>query len=119
MKQIIFAATVLFALCLFSTSSFSQITTYTVTNNTGMVLTGVSLSPNDLNTWGTALNTTGNVALNGTFSFNQLADRNNCTYDLRYQAEDGTYYYVQDVDLCNSTTITLSAPVKRDDMDKK
>ncbi|HRE10714.1 MAG TPA: hypothetical protein PK605_14900 [Ignavibacteria bacterium] len=114
MKTFIFAASVLFALCLFTTTSSAQVTTYSVTNNSGMVITGVSISPNDANNWGTNLNTTGNVAIDRSFEFTQPLDQTNCVYDVRYQAEDGTYYYVQDVDLCTGTTITLTNPAQDD-----
>jgi hypothetical protein len=114
MKNLIFAASVLFALCLFTTASNAQVNTYSVTNSSGMIITGVSISPNDANTWGTNLNTTGNVAIDRSFEFTQPLDKANCIYDVRYQAEDGTYYYVQDVDLCAGTTITLTNPAQDD-----
>lgn len=107
MKHLILSAAVLFALCFFTASSNSQVNTYTVTNSSGMVVTGVSLSPNDANNWGLSLNSTGNVAANGTFTFSQSIDPANCIYDVRYMSEDGTYYYVQDVDLCTTKSITL------------
>lgn len=111
MKQLILSAAVLLTLCFFTASSNSQVNTYTVTNSSGMVVTGVSLSPNDANNWGLSLNSAGNIASNGTFTFSQSVDPANCLYDIRYMGEDGTYYYVQDVDLCTTKTITLvSAP---------
>lgn len=118
MKQIILSAAVLFTLCLFTTASYSQVNTYTVTNSSDMVVTGVSLSPNDANNWGLNLNTTGNVAANGTFEFSQSIDPANCVYDVRYMAEDGKYYYLQDVDLCTTKTIML-VNTTRDDMQKR
>ena len=107
MKKHILAAFALLALCIFTNISSAQITTYSFTNSSGMVITGVSISPNDANTWGLNLNTTGNVAVDKSFEFTQPVDKTNCIYDIRYQGEDGKYYYVQDVDLCKSTTITL------------
>ncbi len=117
MKRLIFMASALIALCLFTTLSNAQITTYSVINSSGMVVTGVSISPNDANTWGLNLNTTGNVAVDKSFEFTQTVDKTSCIYDVRYQGEDGKYYYVQDIDLCNSKTILLPNPVK-DDMNK-
>lgn len=114
MNKFIFAASVLIALCLFTAASNAQITTYSVTNSSGMVVTGVSISPNDANTWGLNLNTTGSVAVDKSFEFTQPVDKTNCIYDIRYQGEDGKYYYVQDVDLCKSTTITLPNPAQDD-----
>lgn len=114
MKRLIFAATTLLALCLFTEVSNSQITTYSVTNSSGMIVTGVSLSPNDANNWGLNLNTAGNIDVDKSFEFTQTTDKAFCIYDIRYQAEDGKYYYIQDVDLCNSKTITLPNPAQDD-----
>ena len=114
MKKQIIAAFALLALCLFTNFSNAQSTTYSVTNSSGLVITGVSISPNDANTWGSNLNTTGNIAVDKSFEFTQPLDRANCVYDVRYQAEDGTYYYVQDVNLCTSTAITLTNPAQDD-----
>jgi hypothetical protein len=118
MNKFIFAASVLFALCLFTASSNAQMTTYSVTNSSGMIVTGVSLSPNDANTWGLNLNTTGNIAVDKSFEFTQSVDSKNCIYDIRYMGEDGKYYYVQNVDLCNSKTIILPAPADMKKMEK-
>ena len=114
MKKFIFLASALFAMCLFTTATSAQVNTYSVTNSSGMVITGVSISPNDANKWGTNLNTTGNVAIDRSFEFTQPLDNTNCVYDVRYQAEDGTYYYVQDVDMCAGTSITLTNPAQHD-----
>lgn len=112
MNKLIFAAAVLTVLCLFNSVSYSQVTTYSVTNSSGMVITGVSISPNDANTWGLNLNTTGSVAVDRSFDFMHTVDKTNCIYDIRYQGEDGNYYFVENVDLCNTKTIILPSPVK-------
>jgi hypothetical protein len=119
MKQLILSAAVLFTLCLFTASTSSQVNTYTVTNSSGMVVTGVSLSPNDANNWGLNLNSTGNITSNGTFTFSQSIDPANCLYDVRYMGEDGTYYYVQDVNMCTTKSLTLPAPVRDSDKNMK
>jgi hypothetical protein len=111
MKKLIFPAVVLIALCFFNTAANAQLTqTYVVTNNSGMVVTGVSLSPNDANNWGLNLNASGNILMDKTFEFKQAVDKNNCVYDIRYTGEDGKYYYVQDVNLCTTTNIVLTKP---------
>jgi hypothetical protein len=117
MKKLIFPSAVIAMLCLINYSAFAQTQTYTVTNSTGMTIKSVNISPNDANKWGFDLNTTGNVPDNYSFQFTQTVDRNNCLYDVRYMTEDGTYYYVQDVDLCNSTTFTIPKHEMR--IDKK
>jgi hypothetical protein len=110
MRKFIFPAAVLIALCLFNITANSQVQTYTVTNSSGMVITGVSISPNDANTYGLNLNTTGNILMDKSFDFSQAVDKNNCLYDIRYTGADGNYYYLQDVNLCTSTAITLPVP---------
>ncbi len=110
MKTIIFPAAALIALCLFSTAALSQSQTFTVTNNSGMIVTGVSISPNDAENWGLSLNTVGSVQDNQSFQFTHSLDKSNCVYDLRFTGEDGAMYYVQDVNLCTTSTITLKKP---------
>ena len=110
MKQLIFTAVAFLTLCIFNSASYSQAQVYKVTNNSGMILTGVRVSPNDANNWGFNLNISGNVGINQSFEFTQKIDTANCIYDIRYRGEDDKYYYVQDVDLCNSKTIILPSP---------
>ncbi|MBN8586427.1 MAG: hypothetical protein J0M37_15155 [Ignavibacteria bacterium] len=112
MKQMIFAAASLLTLCIFSSSSYSQNLVYKVTNNSGMILKGVRVSPNDANNWGFNLNISGKVGINQSFEFTQKVDSTNCIYDIRYRGEDDKYYYMQDVDLCNSKTIILLPPTE-------
>ena len=110
MKQLIRSASALLLLLIFSSSAHSQSEVYKVTNKTGMILTGVRISPNDANSWGFNLNIMGNVGVNNSFEFTQKVDSASCIYDIRYRGEDDKYYYVQDVDLCNSKTIILPSP---------
>lgn len=119
MKQLIFAAVAFLTLCIFSSSANSQTNVYKVTNSSGMIVTGVRISPNDAHTWGFNLNITGNVGVNQSFEFTQKVDSANCIYDIRYRGEDDKYYYVQDVDLCNSKTIILPIPSDINKMEKK
>ncbi len=115
MKQLIFTAVAFLTLCIFNSSVYTQASLYKVTNSSGMVVTGVRISPNDANTWGFNLNVTGNVAVNKSFEFTQKVDSANCIYDIRYRSEDGKYYYIQDVDLCNTKTIILPNPAGDND----
>ncbi len=117
MKKFIFTTAAILTLCLINSTAFSQVTTYNVTNSSGMVISGLYLSPNDANLWGTNMNTSGNVAVDRSFEFTQALDTKNCIYDIRYIGEDGKYYYIQDVDLCNTKTIILPNPLS--DTDKK
>ncbi len=118
MSKFIFPSIVLAALLTISSATTAQNQTYTITNGSNMVVTGFSISPNDANKWSDNLNTTGNITANSSFQFTQPVDRANCLYDVRYMTEDGTYYYIQDVDLCTSTTLSLSATDSKEEMRK-
>jgi len=110
MKQLIFSAVALVTLCIFSSSSYSQNQVYKITNNSGMILTGVRISPYDANAWGFNLNISGNVGINQSFEFTQKVDSSNCIYDIRFRGEDDKYHYLKSVDLCASKTIILPSP---------
>lgn len=118
MNKFIFPAIMLAALLTVSSATMAQSQTYTITNGSNMVVTGFSISPNDANKWSDNLNTTGNITSNGSFQFTQPVDRSNCLYDIRYMTEDGTYYYIQDVDMCTSTTLSLTAADSKDEQRK-
>lgn len=112
MKLLIFTAVAILTFCINSSYSISPAEKYKVTNKSGMVVTGVRISPNDANNWGFNLNVTGNVPAGMSFDFTQKVDNANCIYDIRYKCEDGKYYYIQDVDLCSSKTIILPSPTE-------
>jgi hypothetical protein len=109
MKNLNFAALLLtYGLCLFTSDSTAQTQTYTVTNNTGQVITSVNLSPAKANDWGSSLNTTGSVANSSAFNFTHTVDKSNCLYDIRYTSESGETYYINGIDLCSYTSISLA-----------
>jgi hypothetical protein len=110
MKNLIYTVLTLSAVCLFSISAKAQVQTYTVVNNTDMVISSVSISPDNQNKWGTGLNMTGNIPVGKSFEFTQSFDNSNCVHDIRFIGSDGMtgdYYYIQDVNLCSTTTISL------------
>jgi hypothetical protein len=119
MNKFIFPAIVLAALLAINAGTMAQNQTYTITNGSNMVVTGFSISPNDANKWSDNLNTTGNITANSSFQFTQPVDRANCLYDIRYMTEDGTYYYIQDVDMCTSTSLSLTAADSKDEQRKE
>ena len=79
-----------------------------MTNNTGMILIDVFISPNDANDWGSDLIPKDLILDGETFNFTFTGvDPNKCVWDIMFTAENGTKYYMQDVDLCSTTAITL------------
>lgn len=118
MKKLIFPAALIIALCLFTANSNAQLQTYTITNSTGSVVSSVTITPTGSEMWGTDLNTAGSVSSNQSFQFERMVDKTSCTYDIRYMLEDGSYYYVRNVDLCTSSNITLPAPDTKKDIEK-
>ena len=118
MNKLIFRASLLIAMCLFSASVYSQATIIGLTNSSGMVITSVNLAPAGTNTWGMNINTAGNIAVDRSIEFTQSIEKSSCVYDVRYTGEDGKYYYVQNVDLCKSNAIVLPNPVTNIDKTK-
>ena len=115
MNKFIFPAIMLAALLTISSATMAQNQTYTITNASSMTVTGFSISPSGANTWSDNLNTTGNIAMNNSFQYNHPVDRSNCLHDVRYMTEDGTYYYIQNVDMCTSTSLSLTAANTKDE----
>jgi hypothetical protein len=118
MKKLIFPAAMLAVLCLFAANTNAQLQTYTIINSSGAVVTSVTITPTGSEMWGTDLNTAGSVSSDQSFTFERLVDKASCTYDVRYMLEDGSYYYVRNLDLCTSYNITLPAPDVKRDMEK-
>ncbi len=120
MKHIRFWAALLFIGLLFiAGTATAQLTqTYMVTNQTGMTITTVSISQNEANKWSTNLLTKDKVLNSESFEFKQSVDKANCVYDIKFMADNGKEYYMQDVNLCNVSTISLVSPDKDQKMDK-
>jgi hypothetical protein len=108
MKTIIFMATVIATFCLFNSRTYTQeVRTYTVVNKTGVIITDVNLSYTNTNRWGSTLNSTPLLISGNSFTFKQPLYRNNCNYDIRYRGGDGRLYYLNNVDLCNNSSVRL------------
>lgn len=109
-KIIIPNAAFLFFFCI-SVSSNSQITQiYTVTNNSGIDLKGFSISPAGTNSWTKNLAYGTSVKKNEIVRFSAKVSKNSCLYDLRYKDEDGIYHYMEGIDLCANTSVSLVSP---------
>jgi len=88
---------------------FAQNADFSMTNNTGMTLIDVFISPSASDNWGSDVIPSDMILDGETFNFtfsNVTSDQ--CIWDIMFTAEDGVAYYMRGVDLCTLTTITLS-----------
>ena len=91
-----------------------QTQTYSVSNQTGLTITAVTISPVDANKWSTNLYSKEKLMNNESFEFKQAVDQANCLYDIKFNTEDGKEQIIRSVDLCKSTSISLAVPEKTD-----
>lgn len=99
-----------FVLCMLALSKDvnSQSQNFSMTNNTGMIIIDVFISPNDENNWGSDVIPKDMILDGETFDFTFTGvDPSKCVWDILFTAQDGNKYYMQDVDLCATTSITL------------
>ncbi len=82
---------------------------FSMTNNTGMILVDVFISPTGASNWGPDVIPKDLILDGETFNFH-FTDVNpeHCAWDIMFTADDGVKYYMNGVDLCSITTITLS-----------
>jgi len=108
LKKLTFIASVLFVLFCVTGNATAQSQNFSITNTTGMILIDVYISPNDANDWGSDVIPKDMILDGETFDFTfSGVEPSKCVWDIMFTAEDGMKYYMQDVDLCNTTTITL------------
>jgi hypothetical protein len=113
MKHAFFAA-LLAILLLLNTANAQDKKTFTVTNQSGYTLTAVSFSPHDANNWGQNLVAKNKTVLNTeSIEFKQIMDPANCMYDIKFTSDEGNDYYMKNVNLCKSTTLTLVIPTRQ------
>ncbi len=97
-----------FLLIIKTESSNSQVSkTFRVTNKTGIALTSVRISSANANEWGLELNTMEKFANNTSFDFGHKVDTARCMFDIKFTAEGGTEYFMEDVNFCTAKDIQL------------
>ena len=81
---------------------------FTLVNNTGRTLMTLNVSPNDENEWGPDILGAATVAngASGTVQFARGQDQ--CLWDIRATFEDGQTGDWRGINLCETTTITLT-----------
>lgn len=109
MKKLIFILAVLACISIFTNDLKAQSQDFSMTNNTGMILIDVFISPNDANNWGSDVIPKDMILDGETFNFTFTGvNPEKCVWDIKFLADNGIEYYMQDVDLCTITSITLS-----------
>jgi hypothetical protein len=110
-KRTFYVFALLFLLTIIAGSSKAQSNQdFSITNSTGMISIDVFISPDDANDWGSDV-IPKDMILDGetfNFSFTGVAP-DKCTWDIMFTAENGVKYYMQNVDLCNTVSITLTS----------
>ena len=109
MKKIIVLSQVV-CILLFSTALFSQPKQVpcTVKNNTGLIATSVSITQSGGADWTSISGSKKAITDNGSFMFMIELDSSACSYDIRFTANDGNTYFMDNINLCSSTNISLS-----------
>lgn len=109
MKKLLLSLFFLGVLFVLNTSAQAQSQDFQMTNNTGMTLIDVFISPSDSESWGSDV-IPGDLILDGetfNFTFTDVSPEK-CMWDIMFTADDGVKYYMKGVNLCELTTITLS-----------
>jgi hypothetical protein len=81
--------------------------TFKVINKSGFSVTSVRISQSNANEWSMELNTMDKIPNNGSFDFGQKYDTARCMHDIKFTAEDGTEYFLKDINLCRVKEIVL------------
>lgn len=82
---------------------------FSITNNTGLTLIDVYISPNESNDWGEDVIPKDMIADGETFDFTfSDVSAEKCLWDIKFNAEDGVEYFMKGVNLCEISTITLN-----------
>ncbi len=105
MKRVLFL--VISSILFLSISTYSQIDKkIKVTNKSGQIVTSVRLSSNNEYNWSLAVNTMEKVPINQSFDFTwRVADTSKCIYDLKFTTDAGTDYIMEDLMLCDKTSV--------------
>lgn len=110
MKQFVFITALLISFCMISAALQAQ-TNVTITNQSGVTVTGVYLAPAGSAAWSPRLNTKDKIANNESFNVSQTIDKTKCNYDVKFSGEDGRDYFINNVSLCSNPGISLIMPV--------
>jgi hypothetical protein len=106
MKKLLLAIALVFSTI--ASPAFAGQQDFTIVNNTGQAIMTLNVSPNDEDEWGPDILGVDVLASGeqGEVSFDRSEDR--CSWDIRVTYEDGDTGDWRGIDLCATTTITLT-----------
>ncbi|HWT12015.1 MAG TPA: hypothetical protein VN231_04620 [Allosphingosinicella sp.] len=81
---------------------------FTIVNNTGRTLMTLNVSPNDENEWGPDILGADTLANGGSGQVTFARGNDQCLWDLRATFDDGQSGDWRGVNLCETTTVTLT-----------
>lgn len=109
MKRTLLVLSAVVCLFILGQNVNAQSQNFSMTNNTGMILVDVFISPSASDNWGSDVIPKDMILDGETFDFTFTGvDPEHCSWDILFTADDGNKYYMRGVDLCSITTITLS-----------
>jgi hypothetical protein len=108
MRKTIFFAMFLICSCILYNSAYAQLSnTYTIVNKSGVVVKSVYVSPTGTNNWGGNICTVDMLKTNEGFQYGFDADKDHCSFDIKFTGDDGKDYLMSGVSLCTSSVIIL------------
>lgn len=108
MRKTIFFALLLICSCLLYNSAYAQLSnTYTVVNKSGVVVKSVYVCPSGTNNWGSNICTVDMLKTNEGFQYGFDADKDHCSFDIKFTGDDGKDYIMPGVSLCTSSVVLL------------
>jgi hypothetical protein len=111
MKKLLFSAALFAALFLFGTSSTnSQALYFFVTNNTGLTLNNIYVTPNETNNWGNDILPNDLFEASTSVRVDIPADYGStCLFDMKITDLAGNYITFTGMDACKLHTLILNA----------
>lgn len=109
MKKLIISASLFIAiLFVFSANSHAQALTFQITNNTGVLLNNLYVTPSETTNWGKDILPNDMFEAGSTVTVSIPADYGTtCNFDIKITDVPGNYVYFKNVDACKLHTLTI------------
>ena len=91
-----------------ATAAFAAEQDFTIVNDTGQAIMTLNVSPSDENDWGPDILGVDVLGAGESAGISFDRDEERCEWDIRVTYEDGDTASWGGIDLCETTTITLS-----------
>ena len=96
------------AAALLATAAYAAQQDFTIVNDTGQAIMTLNVSPSDSNQWGPDILGSDVLAAGERAEVSFDRDEERCEWDIRVTYEDGDTGDWRGIDLCETTTVTLS-----------